>query len=202
MTSPLILPPQGIQPYPSPESYFHRGAGGGLTIVYTGAANQTSLSTQATSINRIEAYPFTIGDLVTVDTIYMEVTTGVANAVGRCGIYRNTNDQTIYPGSLVVDSGELAMATNGVKSAVIAVTLAPGLYWLAYLFGVAGSTMRMLPAGAVHPCLGIPSTIGVYQNNVWSKSTAYAELPATAPQGGAFGISTGFSPKVVGLHFA
>ena len=195
--NPLIQPAQGIQPYPSIESHRNRGTSP-LNLVYAGLANQSAFTTLSTTVDVLRAYAVVIGDGVAVDTLYVEATAIVANAVGRVGIYRNTADGTIYPSSLVVESGEVALATAVVRSASVSAPLSPGLYWLAVLCGTAAPTLRAIGAGAMRPLCGLSSALAI--QFYYTVANAYAALPATFPESATFDVSNAM--PVVGLHVA
>lgn len=193
-------PAQGVQPWPSVESYFHRGAGGGLTIYYTGAANQTAHTTGALTFDNIFAYPLVLDGGV-IDTVEFEVTTGVANAVGRCGLYTNTSEQIIYPNALVVDGGEKDCSTNGVKAtSSLSVAIPPGLYWLVTHAGVATPTIRTIAPGGVSHILGLLTTMGASPPLLIAGARAYSALPLTFPA--SIAMSAGTSARMGAVHFA
>lgn len=76
------------------------------------------------------AMPFLVPDEQSFDRIACDVYDHNANTDGVCrlGIYQDNN--SIYPGSLVVDGGELDCSTDGIKEAIISQTLSAGLFWL------------------------------------------------------------------------
>lgn len=198
---PSLLPAKGKQRYPSPESFFQR-ATSPLNTVYIGAANQTALLTQTKSVDRLEAFPFVLGVAVDIDALYFESTAIVANAVGRCGVYRNTSESILYPSSLIVESGEQAVATAVVRSAAVVARLAPGLYWTVTQFGTNTPTMRIRDRVANTPMMGIPGSLGAESYSVLAYSTVYAALPVSFPAGGTWNLPTAFSSVAVGLHFS
>lgn len=197
MSFPSVLPPQGKQDFPSPWSYFQTGTSP-LNVVYIGAANQTALTTLSFAKNTLVAYPVVIGGGVSVDTLYVEATAVVANAVGRVGIYKNTDDSTIYPSSLIVESGEVALATAVVRSVSVSAQLPPGLYWFATLCGTANPTLRSINAGGMTHLCGLKSDLT--RQFYYTVSQTYGAMPTTFTASATF-EATNAAPAV-GVHFA
>lgn len=183
MTTPGLRPAQGVGEYPASNNMFDHDS------VFLGAANQSGLSVLSTSVDSLRAYAVVIGRSIWVDTLYVEATAVVAGAVGRVGIYRNTNDGTIYPSSLVVDSGEVALATAVVRSVGVDVRLSPGLYWLASVCGVAAPTLRIINQLGLAPLCGLSAAF-VHQ---FGRRIAfpYAALPAAFPALAGFDTTQG-----------
>jgi hypothetical protein len=152
-------------------------------LVYTGAVNQTAHGTLSTTRDVLRAYPVVLPGGV-IDTVYMEATAVVANAVGRCGIYTNANDNAPYPAARLCDSGELALATAVVRSASVTVPHAPGLYWFVTLTGTADPTLRAIAVGGMSHILGMSSAFA--RQFYYEVAFAYAALPATFPDSATF----------------
>lgn len=183
---------------PAVESYFNRAANGGLTCVYTGASNQTAHSTLLPLVDTLYAYPVPLDGGI-LDTIYCEVTT-LAAGVARVGIFANKTDGSLYPGALVLDSGEFDVSSTGVKSTgSLAVAIPAGLYWFSFTCGTAAPTMRSLAAGSYNHILGLPSTMGATPHFSGQVARAYAALPTTFPASVA--LSTSGHP-IVAVHYA
>lgn len=196
MTFPLILPAQGIREYPSPQSFLQRGTSP-LNVAYAGAVNQTAHGTLSSTVDVLRAYPVVVPGGV-VDTLYMEATAVIANAVGRCGIYRNQDDHTLYPTSLYGESGEFALATAVVRSASVTLTIPPGLCWFVTLTGVAAPTLRAIAVGGMSHILGMSSAFA--RQFYYEVAYAYAALPASFPASATF-EGTDACP-LMATHFA
>jgi hypothetical protein len=137
-----------------------------------------------------------------IDTIAFEVTTNVATAVARCGIYKNTGGGVMYPSTLVVDSGEFDCgAAAGVKStAGLSIAISPDIYWFVYKAGVATPNVRHLGVASHSHVMGFPSTMGANLNQRLLLNDPYAALQATFPAGGAF--STAAPAVLVAVHYS
>lgn len=169
-----------------------------MSVLYTGAVNQTAHITTSFGATNIGAFPFVCPGGI-VDALYMEVTSGTANAVARFGIYKNLREGVMYPGELIVDSGEKDFSSNGVKSTTgLSVVLPPGLYWTSYHPGVATSQVRAVPIGALSHMMGMSSAFALYSRLYVGR--AYSALPATFPT-----ASPNFDfveQPLVGMHFS
>jgi hypothetical protein len=147
-----------------------------------GLVNQTALTTVAPSVNNLSAWLFIVGDGVTLSSMSVEVTTFGASEVGRVGIYTNTNDNIDYPANLVVESGELDLGSNGLKTVSgLATNLPPGLYWMTFICGVLAGTLRGITAGGHAPILGLDNSLTVIGKLFGSRT--YGALPSTFPAG-------------------
>lgn len=171
-----ILPTQRRQPFPSPEIFRRRGTSP-INVIHTGAVScATHGTTGAFTFDNVFAWPVPLPGGV-IDTLYVESTAVIANAVGRFGIYRNTNDNLLYPSSLIVESGELALATAVIRSVAVLAALSPGLYWFAFHAGVATPTLRNVDPGGVSHLLGMTSAFAL--RGPLTKAQAYGAFPST-----------------------
>ncbi len=193
-------PSQGVRPWPSVESYFHRGAGGGLTIWYSGAVNQTAHGSTNFTAGNLYAHPVILPGGV-IDTIAFECTALGAGSAARVGIYSNTSEQVIYPSSLVVDGGEQDTTSVGVKStAGLSIAISPGLYWFCYLCRATAPFARFVPLAAMSHVSGALPTMGANLPGSIVKVSSYGALPSTFPSGGAIsGLTVG---ALVAVHYA
>ncbi|MBG1268255.1 hypothetical protein [Nostoc sp. WHI] len=89
-------------------------------------ATSTS-STAGFIINFISYYLFTIHHKVTLTRLAVSVVTSVADTDLRLGVYSN---QDGIPKDLLIDSGNIATETSGIKEAIILLPSTPGDYWL------------------------------------------------------------------------
>jgi len=182
----------------SQESNFFRQHGTSPVERWYGAgiAAGTDLGTFSTTVNVLRAIPFFAPRGGTLDKLSFNVTaSGSAGSKARVGIYRATSHTNLYPSSLVVDGGEIATITNGVKTSSISVALTPGeLYYFAVLTGTSAPTLRAVTAPSAFPLLGIDTSMGTALGTFWTVSLAYAALPASFP--GAATVGTGSFPLI------
>lgn len=146
----------------------------------TNAVNSTSLTAVAGLAGRLELAPFIPSRTITVNRLSVEVTTGVASAQARVGIYADADG---IPGELLTGQGSLLdCATTGAKTSDIAgglVLEAGAKYWLA-IHSSSTATLRAIAVGALMP-LGLPET-GTGHNTTRRVTAPFASgLPTTAP---------------------
>lgn len=192
MTIPTPLPAQGRRDFPSPQSYVHRTTAA-LDMVYTGAVNQTAHGAASQTRDVLRARPF-VWPGGYINAMYMEATAVVANAVGRCGVYTNTDDKTLYPSSRVFGGSELALATATVAITLAGFVLAPGLYWFVNVCGVADPTLRTIAVGGVSHIGGMSSAFALQTQ--LAVAFPYAALPSSFPAGATWDTA---APAVVGM---
>jgi hypothetical protein len=138
--------------------------------------------------------PFLLGsDGHTFIRIAINVTTLTAGSA-RMGIY--TDDGTLYPGSLLVDSGVVDTGTTGMKEVVISNTLNAGLYWVT-LVTSAACTVRAAGVANTVPILGLDTSLGTAPGNAWYVAFTFGAQPATFPAGGTINAA---SVPVVALY--
>ncbi|MFH1002850.1 MAG: hypothetical protein V1780_01745 [Chloroflexota bacterium] len=141
----------------------------------------TENASVAVTADTFYAVPITIPRRLTVDRIAIRVA-GAAGAgkKARLGIYGDGTN--LYPGSLVLDAGEVAVDSTGVKAITIDQLLDKGRYWLA-LVSDGTPTVYASVDTLVSP-LGLVETgfnaLYVY----WSVSFTYAALPDPFTGGG------------------
>jgi hypothetical protein len=147
---------------------------------YTYFGTTSTLSTATLVASRLFAFPFIVPKTITLDRIAINVyTAGTGNA--RMGIYRNSESLGLYPDQLVLDSGEVSIASTGVKSVTINQQLTAGLYWLVIVSnGV--PVVRGCAILGITPLLGYTSALGAEGAAVGLYvSFTYAALPTTFP---------------------
>ncbi len=141
--------------------------------------------TKGLGVDLLYAYPFLVPVTQSFDRIACVVTTFAAGATIRIGIYED--DGSVYPGDLVVDSGELSGASSGLKETTLSETVTPGLYWLAIMAGTNNPTVRGSERHDRHyGILGYldPSSGGGggdYPFEYYRSAIAYGALPASYP---------------------
>jgi hypothetical protein len=155
-----------------------------------GQVNALAVSAAAPSANNLRALPFFVPKKVTLDRIAINVTT-LATGKACFGVY--SDDGSVYPGSRILDGGEVDTGTTGVKVVTINQTLTPGLYWFVHV-GNAAPTLRALAVGGLAHILGLDSTLGTAVGVGYIVAFTYAALPATFPSGAT--ILTGTSPAI------
>jgi hypothetical protein len=154
--------------YPVPEGR-PKPSGGSAAYTIPGVDTYTA-GTNAPSVNQLRYMPIFVTTTITVDQIACEVTGfGVSGNV-RMGIY--TADVNWQPVTLLVDSGTVSAGSNGIKTASINLTLAPGRYLMVfnsdvsatfrnYLGGMRyGQLIATLGANGVNDLFFINSTFG------------------------------------------
>lgn len=119
--------------------------GGGLpsSLYYAGFNSGDALTTGAPSANVLRAIPFVApGRNSVVGRLAFNVTANVAASNARIGLYKSISETNIYPGELLLDSGNIGTASNGVKTYDCSIALEPlGIYWIA-LVGSHAPTLR------------------------------------------------------------
>lgn len=148
-------------------------------------------STKLLVANEYSAIPITIDQTMTLDRISFRVETLAAGKVARAGIYTDLNG---VPSKLVVDGGEISVATTGAKEATISTVLAPGTYWLVLISDGAPTVLGADVGTANQWMVGLGSTLQ-YKNGYWTKASTYGALPATFPASPAYSGS-GTAPGV------
>lgn len=143
--------------------------------------------------NTIEAFPFPVyWSQNTFDRIAVYVATvGAAGTKCRLGIY--SDNGLVYPGSLILDAGEVLTDTTGLKELNITQTLTRGLYWLVRLNN-GTPALKSVPATSA-------ISIGLFTDTdtTWSigpcvsraGTFAYGVLPGTFPASGSVPITGG-----------
>ncbi len=158
-----------------------------LTIAET----QSAFTTQALGANNLRAFPWRVKRALTLTAMRCEVTTAIGGSTFRLGLYADNG--AAFPGALLpVTAAQMDGAATGMKLATFAsaVTIQPGLYWLA-VHGSANTTLRSVPVASLANTLGASPTAanGPYTN--WLLSTPYAALPATFPATAALSTAIG-----------
>lgn len=151
------------------------------------------------SANVLYATPFLAFAAQTFTKISIDVTAAAAGASCELGIYANTGGK---PGALLVDAGNVSVATTGIKEITGAsIPLTPGWWWEAV---VCNGTPGLITFGASGAGGGSPwqmgyLSLGSSPNLAYAVSQTYGALPSTFGAG-AFMQSNATGP-VVGLRF-
>lgn len=149
--------------------------------VYSSPLASGALSTLALSAGTMYAAPFFVPVTTTFTTIGLEVTTLALTKSIQLGIYTDTGST---PNALVLDAGNVSVATTGFKSIVISQALTPGWYWLAVISD-GTPTVRAIGQTNSLPWLGFTSGTDVTMHQGWSVAQAYGALPNPFTGGGA-----------------
>jgi hypothetical protein len=166
-------------------------SGADITIAMTAIAPTTIAQTAAT----LRAFPFRLRKTVTLTQVRIEVTTLLAAATFRLGLY--SDNGVAYPDALLSgsDAGAFDASTAGVKAQTFAspIALAPGLYWLA-VNNSGAPTLRGVASTAIDPVLGHNALGGTNSSYTgYSIALAFGALPATFPSGAGV-LSNGTAP--------
>lgn len=148
-------------------------------------------ATYAIEADTLFATPFVIARDLTVDRIAIEVTGLVDPSNARLGIYRNSSEALLYPGSLLLDAGAIDSATTGIKAITIDQALVKGTYWAALISNDTPTIRIMRPSFCM---LGTRSTSFTVYYAGLKKSRAYGALPTPFPSGA--GTSSTFASGV------
>lgn len=112
---PLQVPPLGPVP-----------VAGAYVQTVSPAATGTS---SALGNGTLRLAPWVVTRTIGIDRLGADVATvGEAGSKFRIGIYADNGN--LYPGTLVVDAGQIAGDSATVQELTVAVTLSPGVYWI------------------------------------------------------------------------
>lgn len=142
------------------DSFKHCGGSSQEFWYAAGSANCTALTTGAPSGNAIRVFPFISPARGSyIDRLAVNITTGLMGS-GLIGVYKNTNDWTLYPSGLLFQTPHIQTATAAVKTNITKIPIEPGkLYWLAY-WNTSSATMRANALAGMWPLLGMASSLG------------------------------------------
>jgi len=148
--------------------------------------------------NRLYAAPFVVARDMTFDRISVYVSTQAAGKVARCGLYENGTNNA--PGALVVDGGEISVATTGQKTATISESVTKGLYWIG-IVSDGTPTVRASSQSSAAVTAVLTSSDGYDFEIGWYVAHTYGALPdpfGTPTKYAAVGIP-GVSLRVASL---
>jgi hypothetical protein len=152
---------------------------------YYGAPNSNNMSTAALSANSMAFSPVYVAKRAAFTAIGYNCTANTNSANAHFGIY-DTNASGV-PGALVSGT-DVTVSSVGVAAADAtfgsAVTLAPGLYWVAALSSANSLTFTAVNSGnMVSAILGVGTlqASGTGQGIRLNASQTYGALPSTAP---------------------
>jgi len=150
----------------------------------------TAFVTGTSTANVIGYAPIYIGgnqqstQEVTLSTLDFEVTTAQAGVNAQIGIY--TGNAQGEPNNLIDGSGNISLATTGIKSYSLTTTsYHAGWYWIALFHNASTAAFRLFDNLSTHPITG-DSTSNFSLENVIFEVRAFASgLPSTATIGGS-----------------
>ena len=141
-----------------------------------------AMTTLALTTARLYAIPFYISQQKTLDRLGFYINTKITSSTAHIGIYKSSGSNSLYPTSLVYDSGALSTGTVGIMSTSISQALTPGLYWFV-IFPSSNPTVNAFAATAACAIFGYPNSLnGTAQTGLYVAAT-YGALPATFPTG-------------------
>ena len=151
---------------------------------YNGLRTTTTTLGVSRVEDRLFAWPFVIGGNVSINRLQHRIgTIGSAGSVFRMGLYADNGNT--YPGSLLIDSGQLLGTINTVQTVNFTQVLCQGDFiWLAFIFGGGAVTQ---PSLTCYQSNGIANVLGTREdlssNNLtaYEAVLAYGALPATYP---------------------
>jgi hypothetical protein len=158
-------------------------------------------SSATTAANTLYASPFVSGNGGWIDEVRINVSSASA-AGGKAvfGIYKNvTTAGTIYPGDLLVTSGEVSIDSTGIKSLSTTTYLEPNANYFFAILCNASATFRGSNATGHIAIVGKASLSGAASARTrLSGSNAYGSLPVTFPSG----FSGGTTVTIGIMHFS
>ena len=164
------------------------------TGVYLHPTTHSSLWTETAALvaDRIVAFPIVVVRNITVDRIAIHVSVaGAAGKVARLGIYNNGTN--LYPGTLLLDAGTVAVDSTGIKEITISQALTKGIY---FIVGASDGTPTVYTHGPSWTPLGVSATGLGNSADQWYKDAVGAGAFAASFVAGA-SINTGWNPSVL-----
>ena len=126
----------------------------------------------------LHAIPVILPVGINIDRIAFENTSNAVGAVGRSGIYDDTGNGA--PNNLLLDAGEVALETNGLKEVSISESLSAAVYWFVMLFDhTATRGFRRYSYNEGQACLGFENGTDTNKTIMVTRAFSYAALPAS-----------------------
>lgn len=125
------------------------------------------------------AAPFYVPRALSLDRIAVQITAQAGENI-RFGIY--SNGTNLYPGALVLDSGEVTLSDTQVEAVTISESKLKGIYWGVILSDGTPSLRGLIRT--FNP-LGFSPTDWNSFGMAWVVSQTYGALPATFTAGGS-----------------
>lgn len=149
----------------------------------------TGVIARSPSVNRLYAMPFFVSQPCTLVQLAVNVTTAGASSGVRVGVYRSAAENDIYPGALLVESGEMDTSSTGVKTSTVNQALTPNR-WHWYAFLCKASAPAVTGVSTYSSGMGV-DTAFAYANNLYVAQT-YGALPSTFPANPTWNTSATF----------
>ncbi len=191
-------------------NYFRQpGPGGGMDVYYAGApvAGTGAGVAFTPTANQVYAAMLPSGRGGTLDKVgFWLNAAGAAGVKARVAVYETVSDSDLYPGALLLDSGDIAADTGapGYRLASVSLALpADKAVWFAFNLG---STSGSPTFGAVsqnntyvNNYVGFPAS-GFVMANILAGALTYGAFPATFPAG-IPPVNSNFFPLVM-IHYS
>lgn len=141
----------------------------------------------------LTTFPTPRGGNINTIGVYVD-TASTTSAGARLGMYQSISDSNIYPGNLILDAGEINLATSGLVEISINQALTAGaLYWLAFWSSTASCNLKGIATAGINPIIGVNS--GLTPHTYLYISGTYGTYPASLASGALLGVSG--APAVV-----
>jgi hypothetical protein len=162
----------------------HPGYISGRYYLYSPFIRDYSTSVSGLGLASITYIPFYISKKIKITRLALFCAGTVTNGGARIGIYSNNDG---FPANLLVDAGNLVVASFGAKEAIVDISLSEGYYWFAgtavgavpYLYSALYSTGNIHFLGQASP--GAQGNEAVWGMRNTSSGSLYTSLPPTAP---------------------
>ena len=146
--------------------------------------------------DRLTSVPIVVPRNMTIDRIAVDVTAQAGQKI-RLGIY---NDGTnLYPGTLLLDAGEITLSGTGVNAITIDQALTKGVYWLAIISDGTPTVRSWNPFRGEPTVLGRDTASFNYRVANAYKADSYGALPDPFP---ASGSQNGLEPVTMAVRIA
>lgn len=168
-----------------------------------GAVTASDLIAGPGPVGVLLAAPHVFPCPVLIDKLSILVT-GVNNGTNaRLGVYESVGNFTdTTPGALVLDAGQVAINTTGVKtiSGLTLSLLQTKLYYFCLITDTTAipAAVRLVPRAAMAPILGVSTLFPQSQAQGWQGTMTYGTLPAAFPSPAVMVND----PPAIAMHFS
>lgn len=153
---------------------------------YTAMNQAVALGTAGVgaTANALRVLPFIPPMDITADRICCNCTTLYSGGKIRLGIFADNG--SLYPGALLVDSGDIACDAAGFKDVTISQALVGGaLYWIGYVVnGITTLAFSKIAAGTTPSIMGVSAANPPVVGMGWTVAHTYGALPNPYTAGG------------------
>lgn len=155
-------------------------------------------TTAALVANRLYAAPIVFARAVTIDRLAIDIKGGGAGgSKARLGIYNN--GVNLYPGTLVIDGGEVAADAAVFVAATINQSLTKGVYWFAIISDSTPTIAISFIYNNPPMILGLANGNFGSANRAWDVAQAYGALPDPFTAGGGYVSNFMCVPRIASL---